>query len=1595
MTPGIPEALSMIVMRLLRKPASERYRSAHGLRLDLEECRHKLARTGVIDGFTPGQYDISSKFRVSDRLYGRDDELARAREAFDRARAGAREFIVLSGPSGAGRGMFLRELAPHFARHRALYATAAFDSDDTPMPYAPLLVIFRRLVQQVLADGQLSAWRRGFQEACGDAGQLLLDVIPELEHVIGPQPPAPPSGPLEVRARFFHLVTGFLRVFASVGRPLVLFVGELQWAGRESLALLEHVFTTREGGAVLVVAGYRGLLPEAAGSLARFLAALREAGRPASDILLGAISVEGINGLVADTLRRPLRDTLALARLVHRKSHGNHGSAAELLETFYRDGLIEFDRDRLSWSWNLKEIERAPVTDDVATELVGRLDTVGAEPLEVLGHAACTGRNRFSFATLSLLTARSPRALARVLAPAVEAGLISLDPGTGRFFHVLIRQGAYARLDPGLREHAHAARGRQLLAETSPETLPGRVFEVVDHLNKGRRLLEPAERLTLATLNYDAGQRAREMGAHDVALRHHSTGLELLAGASDRERRFKLMLATAECEFLTGDLDGAERRFEVLTASARGPIERADVAILRVKLYNHRLDYARAIEVSCEALSALGFPAQPRPSAAAVMKHMLNTRVAIGRRAPEELAELPELDDPRVDRILRLALATSSATFVHSPNLTAVLAMRAVTLCVRHGINAAAAYAITTFGIVVGGSSGDRVAAESYARASFRVLERFPDNAIEARVRFLHAGMIGHWTTPLRELLRSAERGAECARESGSTYFESYTRTVICIIRAAMGESIPAVKASVAACVSARAEWRVDEAASAAIPLLRYLEALAGDSESLTRFAADFDEEGFRGAARAIRSGVAIVILELKRLHLLVLARRFEPAAAAIRAHESAILETHANALDLASYYTDVAITYAGLGQRSRAARRAIKRAHKELETMAEGCPANFRSRADLARAELAAYDGDGETAIIHYERAVRHAREQGCDPEEALALECAGEFYRSRGAVDIAHMYLRRAREVYARWGAHAKTALLDEVYPELAQDVRAASSGLPLTASGTTSSSGRFANLLDLSSVMKATRAVAGELRLGKLLTSLMEIVIENAGADRGWLLWQRDGGWFVEAEGALGEEVVRVQQGTPIAQTIIPPRVVEYVGRTREIVVLENPAGEGPFTDDPQISLRRPRSAFCMPMLHQGRLTGVLYLENRLVAGAFTGEHRHVLELIASDAAVAIEVARLYEQLEEKGRTLEQRVRQRTAELSRALDELRRAQEELVHSEKMAALGQLVAGIAHEVNTPLGAIQASISNIRRALERALVNLPRVYEALAPPDRARFQAMVQRAGAARGSESTREARRARRRLARELAGHGVAAPERFAEVLVEIGIHDELEPLLPLLRRDDAELVLETAYDLARQQQNSDNIQLAVERASKIIFALKRYVHRGDGNNMVLASVTEGVDLVLTLYRNQLKRGVEVVRRYEPVPEILCAPDELYQVWTNLIHNAIQAMDYSGTIELRVAPEAGAVAVHVIDSGPGIPAEILGRIFDPFFTTKRAGEGSGLGLDITRRIVERHDGHITVESRPGRTAFVVRLPTPGDETANDGTPNDEIMES
>jgi signal transduction histidine kinase len=375
-----------------------------------------------------------------------------------------------------------------------------------------------------------------------------------------------------------------------------------------------------------------------------------------------------------------------------------------------------------------------------------------------------------------------------------------------------------------------------------------------------------------------------------------------------------------------------------------------------------------------------------------------------------------------------------------------------------------------------------------------------------------------------------------------------------------------------------------------------------------------------------------------------------------------------------------------------------------------------------------------------------------------------------------------------------------------------------------------------------------------------------------------------------------------------------------------------------------------------------------------------HSNIVEVDKLDNnfnTMVVHLQKLFANLEEAKNTLEIRVQERTHELSEALEHLKTTQQELVQSEKMAALGQLMAGIAHEINTPLGAIRASIENIQNGLKNSIAQLPQVQKQLSEERQADFFALITQAMQTKKNHfSTREERKARKALVAQLKQQPIKEPDTISQILIMMGIYKDIEPYQTLFKEQEILFILKVASHIVRQQRNSDNIELAVERASKIVFSLKNYAHVEQSDEKIKTNIVENIEIVLTLYYNQLKQGIQVIRRYKEIPPIACYPDDLSQVWVNLLHNAIQAMGNQGVLEIKVAQKDEYLIIEITDSGHGIPEEIKTRIFDPFFTTKARGEGSGLGLDIVRTVIEKHQGHISVTSQPGKTTFTILLP-------------------
>ncbi len=1247
----IPTQLSEIIMRLLAKSADARYQSARGLLLDLRECARQLRERGAIEPFPLGRQDRSDRLELPHRLYGRDEALSKIVSALERVRAGGSELVLVKGPAGIGKSALVHELQRDLSRHEGLLVGGKYDLVQRDIPYSGLLAALAHLAPYLLAEtpARLERWRVRLREAVGESGRLILDTLPDFAALLGDQRELNELSPEAARGRMHETYRRFIHALARRGHPLVLLLDDLQWADAATLELLPILLDAAASCSLLLLGSYRDDEVAEHHALRKCLAALERAGLPVRSIELGPLAEDDVRALLRDALSLPGEAVAPLAARVHAKTGGNPFFVGQFLKTLHATELLEYDLERARWVWELAAIDAAPITDNVIDILERRARAQGQATLRALRLAACVG-TRFDATTLARIDGRGVEAIEDALLPAIESGLIDAQVDAGyRFVHDRVREAVYGTIEPGTRTRTHLYIGRYMLKRLISDDPRGELFDALNHINRAEELLEdPRERERVAWLNLSAGRKAQAAAAFESAAEHYAVGRRLLpahAWSRDHERAWLLLRCAAECEFVLTRFDAARELFVELYRNAQGDLQRAEIENMRVALYMHRDEHEEAIARGRVAMSLLGSPLPTRPGMASVTREYLRARVAIGRRTPEELLEAPRSDDPRVQLLRSVIYNTSGAAFGHDENLMLVLAMRAAGLSARHGNTANSAAGFITYGLLVGMGSGDYGAIEAYGQLSLKILERMPNPSVESLVRFLYAGMVIHWTHPIDEGIEHVELGFQRGLEGGNMVYAALCKMLRGNLYLHMGRPLDSALAAIEQARAFGERVGAMGALNNLAPMRQLVRALRGETAALHVLDSDdFDERAFVASVGERRGGTVLAFTASMRLRLAVYARRFREARQLLDTHGALMKRVLAVGFDISDILLQEGIVAAAL-KRRRAAARAIRGPLRKLDKLAERCPANFLHKAALLRAERLRVSGDGEAALTAYTKAIDEARARGFLHDEALARELCGRYFLGAGALEAGHPYLARARQLYARWGAHAKVALLDQEFPGLERLVEGrrstertitvtttAHAGQPSSASLTNSAGSGINLALDLRSVLRASEAFATEMDLSRLQTKVMQIAVENAGAERGVLVLARDGELVAELEytARSGGDIRPLQ--TPLAEcTALAAPIALLAHRKREPVVLEDAAADPVFGDDPWVRSRGAASILCAPILHQGESLGVLYLENSLAAGVFTPARLETLKVLAVQAAISIQHVMFYERLE----------------------------------------------------------------------------------------------------------------------------------------------------------------------------------------------------------------------------------------------------------------------------------------------------------------------------------------------------------------------------
>jgi predicted ATPase/signal transduction histidine kinase len=1589
-TPDLPEQISAIVLKLLLKEPAYRYQSAEGLAADLEECLAEWRAQRRIHHFALGMRDAVTAIRIPRTLYGRADEIAALRSAFDRvAEKGQTVVALISGPSGVGKSSLVTEFQSGLAPKDALSATGKFDLQTRDVPYAALNQAFVSLLRQILTydDEEVAAWRQTLAEAIGPNGHLVTELIPAFELVLGRQPPVEDLTPQDRLNRLRIVFRRLVGAFARPGRPLVLFVDDLQWLDVATVDLVGDLVARRDVSNLMLIGAYRTNEVSPSHPLISQLDTIRTAGVPVEEIVLQPLSSLDIAVLIAETLECGRAEARPLAKLVHTKTGGNPFFASQFLRTLNDEGLLAYDARAGAWQWDIARVRAKGLTDSVADLMAAKLNLLSGSTRQVLLDLACVG-SAAEVGGLAVASGRSVQEVIASLRPALQAGLVARKGRSYAFVHDRVQEAAYG-LGPAEGKPAlHLRIGMALAGQTTPDETGEKLYIVANQLNRGvTAVTSEVERERIIAVNLSAGRRARSAAAYTAAIAYLEVADELLGDEAHPHcsaTAFAVALLRAECELLVGHLDVAEAQLLVLSQSCPDVQASAEVTRLRANLYTMRGQPERSIDVCLEFLRQVGIDWCPHPTDREVDEEGHRLRRLAEELSDDQLHALSSMTDSEHRATMKVFADLVTPALLTDLNLSNIVILAAVRLTLQHGISEGSCYPLACVFSVFNIRYADAELGFRLAQFGVALANRWPQLRLSGRTLLVFGYYVTPWVRPIRSGQPFMRRSLEIALATGDLTWVGYSHHLQLSARLFCGDPLREV------CKDTEQGLALAEASGFAL-LAEAFAVQRNFAHSLMGRNGNSVEVPDPTAPHPL-AGMSLqntCFHYIAQIQASVLGGRHDAALALAEPGDTLFRGVRAY-LELVEYRFYTALAHAAAYDASPPERRemhlgGLHHHHHELTIRCAHAPANFADRLTLLAAEIARIEGRELEAERLYEDAIRLAREAGFVQIEAIAAECAARFYEARGIRTVVLSYLANARDCYQRWGADAKVRQLERSNPHLpaSDPVRI----LP-------GASEVQLQQLDVNALFRASRALSGEIELDTLIRTLMKVVVEHAAAERGILFLMGNDSPQAVAEahlGAHGIDVTVYEAGCRELEFSQP--VLNYVVRTRTSLNSAEPANKSLLSADPYLQQRRHISLHCLPIVTQAKLVGVLYLESHAAVGAFTPQRAEVLDLLAAQAAISLENARLY------------------ADLQRSEAFLAEGQS-ICHTGSWswdARTGKLLWSDEHyrifgvdpdsgKAPTVAGAFRMVHPEDRTALRSTVQTSIRSHDAFAcefrliRSDGMRHLNVVGRPsmdnfGKLKSYVGTTidlsEYRRAQEAL--QSAQSDLAHASRLTVIgeLTSLIAHEVRQPLTAIAARAGAcgAWLAHDPPDVGKAAAAASRIAGYAQRASGVIESIRQMTRKSAPTRVPL-DVNDAIRDTVTLLSSEIRRQRVVLKvdlAVGPRP-VFGDRVQLQQVIMNLMMNGMEAM---ATVDdrprlLSLSTEAdplGAVAVAVADVGVGLPAGEMERLFDAFFTTKP--NGLGVGLAICRSIIKAHGGTLWASpNHPFGSVFRFTLP-------------------
>lgn len=1247
---NIPAQLGKIISKLLAKNAEDRYQSAPGVKADLEKCLDDLIKTGTIVDFPVGVNDFTEKFLLPQKLYGREKERAVIINAFNRCTAGAMELLLVSGYSGTGKSALVNEVHKQITIDRGYFISGKYDQFQRSEPFYAIIAAFKDLINIFLTenDEKLNYFREKIKAALGNEAQVMLDVIPALELIIGTQPKLAALGGLEAQKRFTYVFRKFVKAVAHRNHPIVLFIDDLQWADSASLDLMESLLQDMEIHHMLVIGAYRNNEVGPAHPLMHTLNSLGKTSLPVKMIQVNNLEKLHVNQLVAEALAVNLEQVNDLTELLFEKTQGNAFFLTHFLKSLHENGYLNFNIESKKWTWQIEQIRATNMTDNVVILMADKIRTLSSPTQNILTLAACIG-NQFDAATLSVISGMDIENLKSNLREALTEGIIIPTEDGYKFVHDRIQQSAYSLIPEADKAATHLKIGRLLLQNTIKEKQSTLLFDIADHYNLGLKLIEGEEKMQLLDLNRKAALRAKNSSAFQHARKYVEMAIRLLpatAWKSNYPLALELNTLAAEIYFLCSDVTAMELYVQKITEQAQSLKDIVKANEIRVQGYISQNRLREALAKGLELLKQFRITFPKNPMLVHAVLALLRTKLVIGFRKPADLVHLPMMEQRRDLEVMSVLFEVVPSAYWVNANLMLMIVFKSMRMSLLKGNCGISYYSYTSYGAVLC-ELGELKSGYAFGVIGLQLSDRNEARATSCRTKFNFSCFVQHWCEPLRNTFDPFLKAYHIGLETGNGEFASFSLYFYVQHFYLSGKNLQQ------AIDEFEKNGRAIQQMGHFTPL-NYLNIHHQAALNLAGHSANpcaLEGTAYKESEMLPRhiDGNDKTALYKYHFQKMILQTVFENYEEAIKSGELALPNVGSVT---AQYCRTLLLFYEALARfgqirkvNSHLKRQYAKRIKKNISKIkmwAEHSPENQLHKYHLLKAEWYRIKGETAKTLDHYDMAIQLARKAGFLQEEALANELAAKYFIERDKTDLAEMYMKNAYQCYRNWGAGAKLKQLEQLYPQYISGIKRNGSGMRLSETIESGSTSQDTAELDMASLLKASTTISGEVVLSKLLSLLMNIVIENAGAQRGFILLERNGGLFIEAEVEADGKVIEVHH-IPFAQSgKLAESVVTFVSRTKESIVMDDAVTDTRFHADEYIHTHRPISVLCLPIIHLGKFIGLLYLENNLVRGAFTENRINVLQLLSGQIAVSINNALLYDELEQK-------VEERTAELA----------------------------------------------------------------------------------------------------------------------------------------------------------------------------------------------------------------------------------------------------------------------------------------------------------------------------------------------------------